>query len=347
MYCKQCGKEIPDGSKFCKFCGKDLLIVSEAGKSETRNQAPDTPGHGLVYGNEQEVNSCSKISEISEDKANEYSTTQPKRSLHVSKKLGIGIVVVVAVIIIGSIIAVQNGGVIADAKSLVFDGISDIEFGHAVEMSLDNTEWSYERVEDNHYEVVVTGFSPELVCKLRVVLQVYYGDDGAYGRVSAVSDEEDTYVDDESISAVMYIIYGSYAHGMSSSFDDILFETELYSLTLPADWSGRVVTEQWETEGYGYGVAFCEQKSYDDEYGGMLFSISLMHEYPDFPESRCLGELDVVRLANYYVIVSFPSDVQYSDAGMDNYIDMSEDIENVLATFTPLPTVDCTFTPYE
>ena len=29
MFCSKCGKEIADGSKFCKYCGNDCVKVSE------------------------------------------------------------------------------------------------------------------------------------------------------------------------------------------------------------------------------------------------------------------------------------------------------------------------------
>lgn len=30
MYCNQCGKQIPDGSRFCNFCGANLTAVRSA-----------------------------------------------------------------------------------------------------------------------------------------------------------------------------------------------------------------------------------------------------------------------------------------------------------------------------
>ncbi|MCD8506690.1 DUF805 domain-containing protein [Candidatus Woesebacteria bacterium] len=39
MYCKHCGKKIPENSKFCRFCGKDLNVSkSKTKSSETTGQ---------------------------------------------------------------------------------------------------------------------------------------------------------------------------------------------------------------------------------------------------------------------------------------------------------------------
>lgn len=41
MYCKHCGKEVPNTSKFCTSCGKKIEIPTETVKGEPQNQ--DTP----------------------------------------------------------------------------------------------------------------------------------------------------------------------------------------------------------------------------------------------------------------------------------------------------------------
>ena len=42
MFCPNCGEKIPDGSKYCEFCGAKLYNVSGAQHSEVRHD-PDAP----------------------------------------------------------------------------------------------------------------------------------------------------------------------------------------------------------------------------------------------------------------------------------------------------------------
>lgn len=42
MFCPNCGEKIPDGSKYCEFCGTKLYNVSGAQHSEVRHD-PDAP----------------------------------------------------------------------------------------------------------------------------------------------------------------------------------------------------------------------------------------------------------------------------------------------------------------
>lgn len=139
---------------------------------------------------------------------------------------------------------------------------------------------------------------------------------------------------------------GYYVSGGSEN--TITFDTELYSLELPEYWEDLAVYEQWDI-GYAYGITFYESQSLDDfdGEGGMLFSIILdsNDEYMDYPDYTYLGQLSVVRLANFDVVVTYPTDVQFSDAGQENYMKLSNDIAGILASFTPQPDVDCEYTP--
>lgn len=130
----------------------------------------------------------------------------------------------------------------------------------------------------------------------------------------------------------------------------IIFDTEYYSLELPDYWADLCVYDQWDIEPYAYGIAFYENQSMNDfdGDGGFLFSIALYSnedDYIDFPDYTYLGQLRVIRLANYDVVVSYPTDVQYSNAGQENYMKLSGDIDGILASFTPQPDVDCEYTP--
>ena len=47
MFCPNCGKELPDGSKFCGFCGAD--IAAEQKGNQVTNGGLDSANAG-VYG---------------------------------------------------------------------------------------------------------------------------------------------------------------------------------------------------------------------------------------------------------------------------------------------------------
>lgn len=131
--------------------------------------------------------------------------------------------------------------------------------------------------------------------------------------------------------------------------DYIIFDTEYYSLELPDYWADLCVYDQWDIEPYAYGIAFYEEQSMNDfdGDGGFLFSIALYNneDYMDFPDYTYLGQLKIIRLANYDVVVSYPTDVQFSDAGRENYMKLSDDIPSILDSFTPQPDVDCEYIP--
>lgn len=44
MYCRNCGKEVPDGNKFCVFCGAPMARTGDAARGGVpRGQTPPGP----------------------------------------------------------------------------------------------------------------------------------------------------------------------------------------------------------------------------------------------------------------------------------------------------------------
>lgn len=133
----------------------------------------------------------------------------------------------------------------------------------------------------------------------------------------------------------------------------IRFDTEFYSLEFPEYWADLCVYSQWDIDpdsyAKSYGITFYEKQSNDDfgGEGGELFSLALYQgdEYYDFPDYLYLGELTVIRLATYNVVAIFPTDVQFSEAGQENYLRLSEDIDDILASFAPQSDPECEYTP--
>ena len=123
-----------------------------------------------------------------------------------------------------------------------------------------------------------------------------------------------------------------------TSKSDIIVETDYYTLTLPASWDGRYVCEQ-----AGNFLWVFEMGNYNEGLGaGELFSMSLREddEFLNFPDSYSLGSL--VELPDsgvsptflYYIAVSVPTDVPSTEDNMTAYIEMSNDVDSIISSFT-------------
>lgn len=122
----------------------------------------------------------------------------------------------------------------------------------------------------------------------------------------------------------------------TSTASDFIFETDYYTITIPASWEERYTFEQ-----DGNNLTFYELESYNNGWGGKLFGVSLREdeEFLDFPGYYYMGAL--VELNDgmapgflYYVAVSTPTDVQFSDDAAENYTDMSDDIDSIVASLS-------------
>ena len=49
MYCKHCGKKIPESSKFCRYCGNNLLDSHEAELQEINDKVTDVSSNKTEY----------------------------------------------------------------------------------------------------------------------------------------------------------------------------------------------------------------------------------------------------------------------------------------------------------
>ena len=133
--------------------------------------------------------------------------------------------------------------------------------------------------------------------------------------------------------------------------NDIIIETEFYTITLPADWEGRFFSEETNIYTDGRVLSLYDLQSYNDGYGGDLFSIVLLpdwenyNDFVEYQDYKYLGHLDVVRFAGFHIIVLYGMNLQWSDDTMDNYMEMRDDINIILDSFTIRSDVDCTYDP--
>ena len=120
--------------------------------------------------------------------------------------------------------------------------------------------------------------------------------------------------------------------------------TEYYTLELPPSWVEGCVYEITQGDWYNYDLHFYEKESYESFGGGLLFSLRLVNEgdgYSHFPDYEVLGSLEVYRIGGYNIVVTYPTDVQFSGETAESYGNVCPHIPAVLAS---LPfKEECTF----
>ena len=89
MFCPNCGKELPDGAKFCLFCGK--VVSEESQKSQEQNPSE-------VSTQNQNSENTSQDSSIAEGKVQQQKSSilQKKKSI---VNIGVAIVLVMAIVV--------------------------------------------------------------------------------------------------------------------------------------------------------------------------------------------------------------------------------------------------------
>lgn len=129
---------------------------------------------------------------------------------------------------------------------------------------------------------------------------------------------------------------------------DLYLETDYYTVDVPDDWgelSNCYVRNNPESlDSCWHSEFFYEKGSQDDGYGGFLFSIELWRDesYQHGENYELLGTLAENvpqvegRPATYfvgYIVVTYPTDVQYSEAHAETYMRMYHEIDGILASF--------------
>lgn len=113
----------------------------------------------------------------------------------------------------------------------------------------------------------------------------------------------------------------------------ITVEGFCYTVTLPADWQGRYTKYDTEEGDCRYDV-FCHSASMAEEGGGHLFSICLIsgaEDYTVFPSYDYLGVLKTPD-GEFNMVVTYPTDVQFSEDTAAEYNDMADDINRIIKT---------------
>jgi len=123
----------------------------------------------------------------------------------------------------------------------------------------------------------------------------------------------------------------------------VLVLTDYFSLTLPHSWANTCVYTVTDMGNGVYCANLYEAEAYWEFGGGNLCSLLLMptgdDTYKDFPDYQLLAALDTPE-GSFYVVVLFPTDVQFIEATQQTYSTMFEELPEVLCSITPVPGVE-------
>ncbi len=115
-----------------------------------------------------------------------------------------------------------------------------------------------------------------------------------------------------------------------------VIDTEYYTIEIPSGWEKDFLFEIAEGTGNSYTVSFYDKASHE-EAGGWLFSINLATEFEDYtvyPAYDVLGSLEVYRIGAYNIVVTYPTDVQFSENTKDRYLRKEQAIPQILESIS-------------
>lgn len=113
-------------------------------------------------------------------------------------------------------------------------------------------------------------------------------------------------------------------------------KTKYFTVYVPESWK-RDCRYEIYTEDDACAVSFYEKASYDAIGGGWLFSIDLIPESEDYsyyPDYDVLGRLEVPSLGVYHIVVTYPTDVQFSEENAETYHEMFDAVPGILDTIS-------------
>lgn len=110
--------------------------------------------------------------------------------------------------------------------------------------------------------------------------------------------------------------------------EDIAVVTKYFTVTLPSDWESNFVHEVTDD----MHLSLYEAKSHDAEVDGWLVSVELFtakEDYDFLPSFKVLGRIST-DTGEYDMVAIYPTDVQFSEENAEQYIKMSNQIEDIL-----------------
>ena len=125
-----------------------------------------------------------------------------------------------------------------------------------------------------------------------------------------------------------------------------VIETKYFSLTIPKEWNDKVSYEIRTIEETGaYIIDFQHDKSYEDDFGGQLFSVEVHNEDENYAADMkefsptpfdFLGVLDVDGEGEFEILITYPSDKQYSSDYEKEYKSIVDSVDELMETIKPI-----------
>lgn len=125
-----------------------------------------------------------------------------------------------------------------------------------------------------------------------------------------------------------------------------VIETKYFSLTMPKEWNDKVSYEIRTIEETGaYIIDFQHDKSYEDDFGGQLFSVEVHNEDENYAADMkefsptpfdFLGVLDVDGEGEFEILITYPSDKQYSSDYEKEYKSIVDSVDELMETIKPI-----------
>ena len=113
--------------------------------------------------------------------------------------------------------------------------------------------------------------------------------------------------------------------------------TKYYTVEIPVSWEKDCFHELTEKEHNNYKLSFYDKASREEINGGWLFSVDLLDEtedYLNFPDYEILGSVEVHNIGSYNIIVTYPTDVQFSENTAKKYSELKKEVPDILKTIS-------------
>jgi hypothetical protein len=113
-----------------------------------------------------------------------------------------------------------------------------------------------------------------------------------------------------------------------------VIDTEFYTLTLPEEWIGKTLCDLHKRDNGSYSMSVHEIQDFSGWGGGTLFTLMMLPESEDytiFPDYQLIGVLDTP-VGTFTLIALFPTDVQFAEGHAEAYMDMFNNVNQVLQT---------------